>query len=127
MPTLALQLEYLSVKDRDPSYWQQVQDGLVQLNQDYPGVPDFQLAWARHTLDGNAQDPAALAMVQQLTLNPLTSGTAAKLWLSNLNEQYITEDVVKQYAILSSYMTGNQEYSNAYLDAQKGYNRNNNV
>lgn len=119
MPTLALQLEYLSVKDRDPSYWQQVQDGLVQLNQDYPGVPDFQLAWARHTLAGNAQDPAALAMVQQLTLNPLTSGTAAKLWLSNLNEQYITEDVVKQYAILSSYMTGNQEYSNAYLDAQK--------
>lgn len=125
MPTPTLQLDYLLLedklllKDKNSDNWQKVQEGLIQLNKDYPGVPDFQLALARHTLNDDASDPAALKMVQQLTLNPVTSDTAAALWLSSLNDNYITKEVVQQYAILTSYKPGNQEYSNAYIDAKK--------
>ncbi|OEF27291.1 hypothetical protein A1QC_06510 [Vibrio rumoiensis 1S-45] len=119
MPTPSMKLEYLLLEDKDSDNWQKVQDGLVQLNKDYPGVPDFQLAWATHTLNDDPSDAAGLEMVQQLTLNPTTSGTAAQLWLSSLNDNYITKDVVKQYAILSGYMPGNQEFVNAYADAKK--------
>ena len=119
MPTPTLQLEYLLLEDKNADNWQKVQEGLIQLNKDYPGVPDFQLALSRHTLNHNASDPAALKMVQQLTLNPLTSDAAAALWLSSLNDNYITKDIVQQYAILTSYKPGNQEYSNAYIDAKK--------
>lgn len=119
IPTLGLQLEYLLIQDKNPDNWQKVQDGLIQLNEDYPGTPEFQLAWARHTLSETPSNVAALKMVQQLTLNPTTSDAASSLWLNSLNDSYITKDVVKQYAILSSYNPGNQEYANAYVDAQK--------
>ncbi|MBD1574118.1 tetratricopeptide repeat protein [Vibrio sp. S17_S38] len=118
-PTPTLQLEYLKLLDKKPENWQRVQEGLVVLNKEYPGVPDFQLAWAKHTLDENSQDPDALLMVQKLTLNPNTSSDAAIAWLGSLDDQYITKDLVQQYAVLASYMPHNEQMQDAYHDAQK--------
>ncbi|MEL0628827.1 cellulose synthase subunit BcsC-related outer membrane protein [Psychromonas aquatilis] len=121
IPTPALQLEYILLEDNKTGNWQQTQNKLIKLNNDYPGTPQFQLALARHTLSEKPTDTEALTALQQLTLAPSTSNSAAKIWLALLDKQRITADVLKQYAILSSYRSGDQTYLKAYDDAKKRF------
>ncbi|MFV0576412.1 MAG: cellulose synthase subunit BcsC-related outer membrane protein [Vibrio sp.] len=119
MPTPQLQLEYLQLMDRKYDNWQKVQDGLIALNKQYPKVPDFQLALASHTLGDNPEDPAALAMIQRLTMNPNTSFSASAVWLKSLDQTYITPAVLKQYQMLAAYNPTDNEYQKAYQLAKK--------
>lgn len=119
MPTPQLQLEYLQLLDRNSDNWQQVQDGLIRLNQEYKGVPDFQLALATHTLNDNPEDKVALSVVQKLALNPNTADLANAIWIKSLDQTYINQAVLKQYQMLAVYNPNNQEYQKAYIEAQK--------
>lgn len=123
MPTPELQLTYLNIESGVKGHERRVLIGLKKLNAEHPGVPDFQLAYAEHISKGDPSNPIAMRLLQRLSLEPSVSGSAASLWLSRLNETYITKDVVQQYAVLSSYYPSNMTYRKALLDANKRFDK----
>ena len=123
MPTPELQLTYLNIESGVKGHERRVLIGLKKLNAEHPGVPDFQLAYAEHISKGDPSNPTAMRLLQRLSLEPSVSGSAASLWLSRLNETYITKNVVQQYAVLSSYYPSNMTYRKALLDANKRFEK----
>ncbi|RYU70462.1 tetratricopeptide repeat protein [Aliivibrio finisterrensis] len=123
MPTPELQLTYLDIESGVKGHERKVLIGLKKLNADYPGVPDFQLAYAEHISKGDPSNPIAMRLLQRLSLESSVSGSAASLWISRLNDSYITKEVVQQYAILSSYYPSNATYRKALLDANKRFEK----
>ncbi len=121
MPTPELQLTYLEIESGVKGHERKVLIGLKKLNAEYPGVPDFQLAYAEHISKGDPSNPIAMRLLQRLSLETSVSGSAASLWISRLNDSYITKEVVQQYAILSSYYPSNVSYRKALLDAKKRF------
>ncbi|PQJ84898.1 cellulose synthase subunit BcsC-related outer membrane protein [Aliivibrio sifiae] len=123
MPTPELQLTYLNIESGVKGHERKVLIGLKKLNADYPGVPDFQLAYAEHISKGEPSNPIAMKLLQRLSLESSVSGSAASLWISRLNDSYITKEVVQQYAILSSYYPSNATYRKALIDANKRFEK----
>ena len=123
MPTPELQLIYLDIASGVKGNEKKVLNGLVKLNQDHPGVPDFQLAYAEYISKDQPSNPIAMRIFQRLSLEPSMSVSAASLWLSRLNSSYITKDVVQQYGILASYFPSNMTYRKALLDASNRFDK----
>ncbi len=121
MPTPELQLTYLNIESGVKGHERKVLIGLKKLNAEHPGVPDFQLAYADHISKDDPSNPVAMGLLQRLSLEPSVSGSAASLWISRLNDSYITKEVVQQYAVLSSYFPSNVTYRKALLDANKRF------
>ncbi|MUK29025.1 tetratricopeptide repeat protein [Aliivibrio fischeri] len=119
MPTPEIQLQYLKIESGVEGHERRVLFGLKKLNKEHPGVPDFQLAYAEHISRGNSSNPEAMQLLQRLSLEPSVSNSAGTLWLSRLDDTYITDDVVLQYAILASYFPSNTKYKKAWIDAKK--------
>ncbi len=123
MPSAALQLEYLQLQSNLPGKWASVKQGLEQLNVDYPGVPQFQLALANHIRKENPANPWILDTYKKLALAPNIGTSAATSWLRALDQLPISEQVAQQYAILASYYPSDLEIQRANQSAKERWQK----
>ncbi|WP_083627121.1 cellulose synthase subunit BcsC-related outer membrane protein [Vibrio ponticus] len=122
MPSAALQLEFLQLQGNLTQNWQMVKQGLEQLNAEYPGVPQFQLALANHIRKQDPADAWILDTYNKLALVPSVGKSAATSWLRALDQLPISAQVVQQYAILASYYPADLEIQRANQSAIQRWN-----
>ncbi|WIH29196.1 cellulose synthase subunit BcsC-related outer membrane protein [Photobacterium damselae] len=113
MPTPQLTLEFLLLEGNIQSLYGTVKKGLEQLNIEYPGVPEYQLALADHIRKREPGNPWVLETYRRLALIPSLGTAAATSWLRALDELPISKKVEQQYAILASYYPADLEIQRA--------------
>ena len=94
-PTLDIAIEYWRLVARFPSQRTQARNALQQLDRQYPGNANLRTLLVE--MDFAEQRPAdALALLQQLILEPNTQQQASARWLAQINSLPIGDDSVRQ-------------------------------
>ena len=123
MPSPSLTLIYLNIAAQVDGHEKQVIEGLKALNEKYPGVADFQLAYASYVSKKDPGNIEALQILKNISLDPRIGIEATSVWYSRLNDLPITQNVVLQYAILSNYYQSNSTYHLAWIDAKARFQK----
>ncbi|WP_298769576.1 cellulose synthase subunit BcsC-related outer membrane protein [uncultured Shewanella sp.] len=117
MPTPRLMLEYLMLEGKLSSHWQSVRQKLEALNEQYPDVPDFQLALAQHLSKKEPDNPWALGTYERLSLRTDIGLQATRSWIEALDKLPITDELVQKYAFMARYYPSDLGITQAAIKA----------